>query len=182
MRRRRFSEEGLHGDLHEFARRHRLDAYELTDRELAELVEVWRWALWRARTRPTPTDHDILEAARDLRRRLARDHNLDVEYNTFYLLKDEAEPLLHLRALWAGWAALLYFLHPRALLRLPVTWWRAWRYARTAPVPENTAGLVYPRAALRSLRLRPPRLLRRKYWHPIGSATLDERKRTEEWD
>jgi hypothetical protein len=175
--------DGVDSDLHEYARREQLDAYELTDRELAELLEVWRWRVWHTHTRPTPTDRDAAEAVRALRRQLAREHDLDLDYNTFYLLREECTPLLHLRALWAGYDALVWFAHPR---RWPLFWrtlWRAWRCARTPSVPEEAAPhLLYPRDRLERARLHAPDLLRRRYWRPIGGASLDVRKQTDEWN
>lgn len=177
-----FRDTGASCDLHEFARRDLLDAYELTDRELAEMLEVWRWGVWQSHSQPTPTDHDILAATDDLRRQLAHQHNLDIEYNTLYLLRSEIEPTLHLRALEAGWAALVYFAHPSRWLSFARTLWRARRYRRTPPVPEEkSAALLYPRAPLSLTRLHAPDLLKRRYWHPIGWTPMEERKRTDQW-
>ena len=86
-------------DLTEFARHGKLDAYELTDEELARLLELWRWTAWTHRNTPSGPDHDILDEAHRLQRQLARQNNMEMEYNTALLLKQELEPLMHLRVL-----------------------------------------------------------------------------------
>ncbi|PJF26743.1 MAG: hypothetical protein CUN53_06695, partial [Phototrophicales bacterium] len=72
--------EAYRDDLSDFIRYGKLDAYELTDEELARLLEVWRWAEWKRRTHPTAIDYDIIDAAKRLQARLARERNVEVEY------------------------------------------------------------------------------------------------------
>src|SRR5664279_3837669 len=101
-------------DLVDFTRYGKLDAYELTDEELAHMLEVWRWSVGSHDGSP---DEDVRAAAQGLQRHLAHAHNIEVEYNTALLLKQEIEPLIYLRALLHVPHALAYFLrHAPALI------------------------------------------------------------------
>ncbi|MBL8133941.1 MAG: hypothetical protein JNL42_18915 [Anaerolineae bacterium] len=162
-------------DLKDFVRYGVLDAYELTDEEIAALLEVWRWSVWTERETP---DDDVRAALVRLQRALAHQHDAEVEYNTAMLLKQEIEPLLYLRTLRDLPAALFFFVtHPLALLR-------ALRHARRAKVPplrgQDGEPLGYPTDALPS-RLRPPDLLKRAYWKQVSPYTFAQRKRMDYW-
>src|SRR4051812_4038502 len=102
-------------DLIDFTRYGKLDAYELTDEELAHMLEVWRWSVGRHDGSP---DEDVRAAAQCLQRPLAPAHNVEVEYTPALLLKQEIEPLISLRALLPAPQALAFSLpHPPALTR-----------------------------------------------------------------
>jgi hypothetical protein len=174
--------EEVHGDLAEFARYNRLDAYELTDAELARMLEVWRWHAW-TRDRDVPAaDRAVIACVRDLQRRLAYTYDIETEYNTALLLRQEIEPLMHLRALGEALASLRYCLNParwiavlRALLHIR-------RYRRIDPVIDAEGRWVgYPRRRLERFRGRAPDLMRRKYWRPLGGESYAERKRSDVW-
>lgn len=156
-------------DLSDFIRNGRLDAYELTDEELADFLEVWRWATWRQRTQPTGPDADIVDAAQQFQAQMRQRHGVEVDYNTLLLLRQELEPLMYLRILREVRRALGYFLQPqnwRALFRSLA---RARRYERTAPLVDwRTYQKGYPRAAMRQIQDPAPDLLRRKYWRRVG--------------
>jgi hypothetical protein len=181
-------------DLTDFIRHHRLDAYELTDDELAAFLEVWRWSLWMNHREPSIPDADVLDAARQLQRRMAHEHNVEVDYNTLLLLKQEAEPLMHLRVLRAVPRAVLYFLRLRGLWALFCSWRRVRRYEwmekavdkrRYQYDPRNPHRYIqtrmYPRMLLERLRERAPDLVKRAYWRPLSSTSLEERKRLDFW-
>ena len=156
-------------DLSEFARYGKLDAYELTDDELARMLELWRWTAWKHRNTPSGPDHDILDEAHRLQRDLARNHNIEMEYNTALLLKQELEPLMHLRVLLDIPKALRYFLKPQGILKLVQTWLRARRYEAIQPVRERRRNEVgFPRALLEAYRGRAPDLLKRRYWRQLS--------------
>lgn len=164
-------------DLVDFARYGKLDAYELTDEELARLLEVWRWSVWSGRQSP---EDDVREASRRLQRRLAHGHNIEVEYNTTLLLKQEVEPLLYLRTLIDVPKALAYFArHGFALLRALR---QHRRFSRLAPARDhNGAPIGYPRPTLDAMRVRPPDVLHRHYWHQLSFYSFEERKRLDYW-
>lgn len=169
-------------DLSEFIRYGRLDAYELTDEELARLLEVWRWTAWVETGTPSGPDHDILEAVHALQRRLAYEQNVETEYNTVLLLKAELEPLMHLRVLLDVPLALRYFLR----IGGPLALWRAYRqarrYRRLEPVRGQNGGeRGYPRRLLETLKLRPPNLLKRRYWRQLSPHSFEQRKRLDRW-
>jgi hypothetical protein len=181
-------------DLSDFIRHHKLDAYELTDDELAAFLEVWRWSIWTNRREPSIPDSDVLDATRQLQRRMAHEHNVEVDYNTLLLLKQEAEPLMHLRVLTAAPRALLYFLRLRGLWALICSLRRVRRYEwmNTAVDrqgqrrdPRDPHGHIqyrlYPRILLERLRERAPDLMKRAYWRPLSSTPLEERKRLDFW-
>lgn len=189
--------DGYDDDLRDFVRFGKLDAYELTDEELARLLEVWRWANWKRANMPTAPDHDVIAAARALQQRLAREHDVEVEYNTILLLKQEIESLMHLRVLAAVPGVLRYFLRPRGLLRLVEAIRHVRRYRKIDPVaadegthlylymPNEGRGarqrLRYPRALLDSFRGRAPDILKRRYWRQLSGQSFEERKRTDQW-
>ena len=112
-------------DLSDFIRNGKLDAYELTDEELADFLEVWRWAAWRRRTLPSGPDADIVDTALQFQAMMQQTHGVEVDYNTFLLLRQELEPLMYLRILRELRRALLYFLQPRNLVALVRTLARA---------------------------------------------------------
>ncbi|MBI1258289.1 MAG: hypothetical protein GC204_12520 [Chloroflexi bacterium] len=164
-------------DLSDFARYGRLDAYELTDDELARMLEVWRWSLGRHDGSP---DEDVRAAAQGLQRQLARAYNVEVEYNTALLLKQEIEPLIYLRTLLHVPQALGYFVrHAPALIR---ALYQHRRYHRIAAVRDtNGAPLGYPRPALDAYHAQPPDLLHRPYWRQLSACSFEDRKRLDEW-
>ena len=173
--------DGYREDLTDFARYGKLDAYELTDEDLARLLEVWRWSMWMERE-PNGADHATIESTRRLQRHLAKHHDLEVEYNTALLLKQEAEPLMHLRVIMDFPKAVGYFLHLSRLWLFVQTLWRTWRYKQLAPAIDsrtNTRG--YPRAALDAYTGRAPDLLKRRYWRQLSPHTFEERKRLDVW-
>jgi hypothetical protein len=174
--------EAYQDDLSDFVRYGKLDAYELTDEELARLLEVWRWSEWKRRTHPTSIDHDIITAAQQLQARLARERDVEVEYNTALLLKAEIEALMFARALLDFPRALAYFLHPRRWLSLLRALIRARRYCRIAPLQDAYGNrLGYPAAKLDAFRERPPDLLKRRYWRQLAPYSFEERKRLDYW-
>jgi hypothetical protein len=169
-------------DLTEFARYGKLDAYELTDDELARLLELWRWTAWMHRNTPSGPDHDILDEAHRLQRQLARDYNMEMEYNTALLLKQELEPLMHLRVLLDLPRALRYFLRPRGMLALIRGLRQARRYRNIIPVRDRERGGVgYPRLRLEKYRGHPPDLLKRRYWRQLSPYSFEERKKMDYW-
>lgn len=164
-------------DLADFARYGRLDAYELTDEELAQMLEVWRWSV--ARQRSAPAD-DVRATAQQLQRSLARSRNVEVEYNTTLLLKQEAEALVHLRALANALLALGYFVRHAASLLRAVRQYR--RYSRIAPVRDTDgAALGYPRHLLDAYHQPPPDVLHRPYWRQLSPYNFEDRKRLDDW-
>lgn len=165
----------LRSDLKDFARYGTLDAYELTDEEIAELLEVWRWSVWTERSSP---HDDVRAAVATLQRHLAQHHDVEVEYNTAMLLKQEIEPLVFLRVIHELPGAVLYFLrHPLELIR-------AMRHARrvnVAPVRNhNGEPLGYPRERLPK-HLHAPDLLKRSYWRQLSPYTFAQRKQMDYW-
>jgi hypothetical protein len=170
-------------DLSDFARNGSLDAYELTDEELAQLLELWRWSVWRRVNQPTSVDYNVLQQARQMQRRLAHEHNLEVEYNTALLLKQEIEPLMHARALLSASDALTYFAHPRRFLSLFRALWQIMRYQQIAPMRSEQDGTPegYPLPLLARFRARIPNMIKRPYWRQLHPHTFDERKRHDEW-
>ncbi len=164
-------------DLVDFTRYGKLDAFELTDEELARLLEVWRWSVWNARHSP---EDDVREAARRLQRRLAHAHNVEVEYNTALLLKQEIEPLLHLRALLDAPKALAYFLRHGVAFVRAIRQRR--RLNRVTPVRDHQRrpGRLSASGA-RCAHVRPPDVLRRHYWHQLSFYSFEERKRLDYW-
>lgn len=174
--------EAYRDDLSDFIRYGKLDAYELTDEELARLLEVWRWAEWKRRTHPTAIDHDIIDAAKRLQARLARERDVEVEYNTALLLKSEIEALMFARALLDFPRAVAYFLHPRRWLSLLRAFIRVRRYNRIAPLQDAYGSpLGYPAAKLDAVCGRPPDLLKRRYWRQLAPHSFEERKRLDYW-
>jgi len=164
-------------DLIDFTRYGKLDAYELTDEELAHMLEVWRWSVGRHTTSP---DEDVRIAAQCLQRHLARAHNVEVEYNTALLLKQEIEPLLYLRVLINFPKAFGYFLrHIPALIRALR---QHRRYHHLIPVRDtNGAPLGYPRLVLDHSHFNPPDVLHRPYWRQLSPYDFEDRKRLDEW-
>lgn len=165
------------GNLVDFARYGKLDAFELTDEELARMLEVWRWAVWSERSSPAD---DVRAAAQRVQRQLAREHNVEVEYNTALLLKQEIEPLVYLRVLLDFPKALLYF------LRSGSAFFRALRQHRrcqqVSPARDtNGAPLGYPRQSLDDLNVRAPDVLQRHYWRQLSPYNFEQRKRLDDW-
>ncbi len=168
-------DEFYRSDLKDFARHGVLDAYELTDEDIAHLLEVWRWSVWTERD---DVSDEVRAALATLQRHLANNHNIEVEYNTAMLLKETAEPLLYLRVLRDFPDAILYFIcHPLRYLRAV---WHSHR--ANVPPQRNTNGdpLGYPVERMPG-KLRAPDLLRRHYWHRVSSYTFAERKRLDYW-
>ncbi len=175
-------QDALHDDLTDFVRHGRLDAYELTDEELAQMLEVWRWSVWRRMQRPSAPDHDIIEQSQRLQRWLAHEHNLEVEYNTALLLKQELEPLMYLRILLSVPRALAYFLSPRRFLALWLALWRVARYQRVGPIRIQDDGEQdYPLELIQRYAGRPPDLLKRPYWRQLSHHSFATRKRHDLW-
>lgn len=164
-------------DLVDFTRYGRLDAYELTDEELAHLLEIWRWSVWKGRASP---EDDVRVAAQRLQRHLAQAHNVEVEYNTTLLLKQEIEALAYLRVLLDLPKALLYFVRNGGALFRALRQHR--RYSRITPVRDtNGLPLGYPRALIDALRMQPPDVLQRPYWRQLSPHSFEDRKRLDEW-
>ncbi len=159
-------------DLSDFIRNGKLDAYELTDDELAAFLEVWRWAVWRQRTLPTGPDADVVDAAQQFQTMMKQTHGVEVDYNTLLLLRQELEPLMYLRVLRELRRAICYFLQPRNLIALFRTRARVRRYEHTAPLVDwRTYQKGYPRAAMSQFEDPAPDLLQRKYWRRVGPDT-----------
>lgn len=174
--------EEVREDLSEFARYGRLDAYELTDDELARLLEVWRWHAWTQGQDLAAADRAVIDRVRALQRRLAHTHDIETEYNTALLLKQEIEPLMHLRTLADALASLRYCLNPRVWLSLARALLRIRRYRRIRPVTDSDGARIgYPRRLLARFRGHAPDLMRRKYWRPLHDETYAERKRSDAW-
>jgi hypothetical protein len=164
-------------DLADFTRYGRLDAFELTDEELAQMLEVWRWSV--ARRSSAPAD-EVRAAAQQLQRGLARTRNVEVEYNTTLLLKQEAEALIHLRSLANALHALGYFLHHGAALMRALHQYR--RYSGITPVRDpDGATLGYPRHLLDAYHQPPPDVLHRPYWRQLSPHDFEDRKRLDDW-
>ena len=164
-------------DLLDFVRYGKLDAYELNDEDLAALLEVWVWSVERERTSPAD---DVREISCRLQRHLARVHNIEVEYNTALLLKQEIEPLIYLRALLDLPKAIAYFLtHGRAFLRAV----RQRRRCRQILPVRDTDGAPrgYPRRALDDRQVHPPDVLHRPYWRQLSPYSFEDRKRLDYW-
>lgn len=162
-------------DLKDFARYGVLDAYELTDEEIAALLEVWRWAFWTERSCPSD---EVRDAVVRLQRHLAQVYDTEVEYNTAMLLKQEIEPLVHLRVLRDLPKAFQYFLrHPLELVR-------AMLHVGRAQVPplrgQDGEPLGYPREQLPK-KLHAPDLLKRAYWRQVSPFTFAQRKSMDYW-
>jgi len=169
-------------DLLEFVRYGKLDGYELTDDELGQLLEVWRWSVWTRRRMPSGPDYDVLEATRQLQRRLARNHNIEVDYNTALLLKQEIEPLMHLRVLLDLPRAILYFISFGGLRALLKSIWEARRYRDVTPMLDHQSGVTgYPAAAMDVMREKAPDVLKRPYWRQLSPYSFEERKRLDYW-
>jgi hypothetical protein len=167
--------------LDEFVRLGTLDAYELTDEELARLLELWRWTAWTDRCTPNGIDRDIQHAAHGLQRELA-ERGIDLEYNTALLLKQEIEGLMHWRALADVPRALWYFVRRLRLAALVRAVQQARRYESLRPNhSEDAADRGYPRAALEAWRGAPPDLLRRRYWRSLTPHSFEERRRLKWW-
>jgi hypothetical protein len=174
--------EAYEEDLRSFTRYGKLDSYELTDEELVRMLELWRWAEWTKRSTPSGPDYDINDAVQRLQRHLAQVHNIEVEYNTALLLKQELEPLMHLRVLSNVPRALAYFLHPRRLWTLIQSLRRAYRYRRVQPAKDaygNPRG--YPAHLLERCKERVPDLLTRPYWRQLSPYNFEQRKRLDYW-
>ncbi len=165
------------GDLADFVRYGKLDAYELTDEELSRLLEVWRWAVWSQRSSP---EDDVRAAAQQLQRHLAQSSNIEVEYNTALLLKQEVEPLVYLRALLDFPKAVGYFLRNAGALLRALR--QHQRCKRTTPVRDaNGTPLGYPRRAFDALHITAPDVLHRPYWRQLNPHSFEERKRLDDW-
>jgi hypothetical protein len=164
-------------DLSDFTRYGKLDAYELTDEELAHLLEVWRWTIARQSCAP---EDEVRAASQRLQRQLARTRDVEVEYNTTLLLKQEIEPLIYLRALLNAWRAFTYFLRHGGALLGALRQYR--RCKGVAPVRDTDgAPLGYPRAVLNASHIHAPDVLHRPYWRQLSPHNFEERKRLDEW-
>jgi hypothetical protein len=165
------------GNLVDFARYGKLDAYELTDEELARLLEVWRWSVWSQRSSP---EDDVRVAAQQLQRGLAQAYNVEVEYNTALLLKQEVEPLIYLRALLDLPKVLGYFLRNGRAIFNAIRQHK--RCQRVVPVRDtNGTPLGYPRREFDELHVRAPDVLHRRYWRQLSPYSFEERKRRDDW-
>ncbi|MDI9639627.1 hypothetical protein FBR02_04855 [Anaerolineae bacterium CFX9] len=174
--------EGSPEDLSAFIRYNVLDAYELTDEEIARMLEVWRWSVWRRRAGQAAPDRDVREATQMLQRHLAKTYDVEVEYNTAFLLKQEIEPLMIIQALTEIPGLIRYCLRPGHWPALIRACWQRWRYQKIAPAADgegNTEG--YPQAALDRFRGRAPNILKRHYWRQISAYTYTDRKRLDQW-
>lgn len=169
-------------DLEEFARYGKLDAYELTNDEIAHLLELWRWTAWQHRNHPSGPDHDILDAVQKLQRQLAQTHDIEMEYNTALLLKQELEPLMHLRVLLDVPKALRYFLCPKGIIKLMLAVRQAVRYRAIQAIRDTRrGGSGFPRRVLDGYHGRAPDLLKRHYWRQLSPYSFEQRKRMDFW-
>jgi hypothetical protein len=174
--------EAYQDDLSDFVRHGRLDAYELTDEELAYMLEVWRWSQWTARNQPSALDYDVIDAAQTLQRRLAHEKNIEVEYNTALLLKSEVEPLMILRVLFCVPRAVAYCLNPRRWWMLARAWRQTRRYRRLRPLQDAYGNVLgYAEADMTTLHPRAPDLLKRRYWRQLSPYSFADRKRLGYW-
>lgn len=174
--------EGFPEDLRDFIRNGALDAYELTDEEIARMLEVWRWGVWRERAALHTAERDVRESTQRLQRHLARTYNIEVEYNTAFLLKQEIEALMFLRTLRDVPRAIAYFLRPTRWFALLRAHRRAKRYEHLPPAADghgNEHG--YPAMELAEFRGRAPNLLKRRYWRQISPYTFEQRKQKDQW-
>jgi hypothetical protein len=166
----------------DFVRFDALDAYELTDDELARLLELWRWTALHRRQQPNGIDYDIQEAVRSLQRELAEQHGIDLEYNTALLLKQEIEAQMHWRALCDAPRAMWYFVQRARIIALVRAIFRQRRYARIdAGHSERSRDRGYPREQLAAFNARPPNLLRRRYWRSLTPHDFEARRRMKWW-
>ncbi|MDZ4764191.1 MAG: hypothetical protein SGI73_06525 [Chloroflexota bacterium] len=169
-------------DLSDFVRYRKLDAYELTDEELAAMLEVWRWTQWMARNQPSTLDYDVIDATQRFQRHLARDKNVEVEYNTALLLKSEIEPLMILRLLFSVPRVLGYCLNPRRWWALLRAAHQIRRYQRLRPLQDAYGNpLGYPVERMLALHPHTPDLLKRRYWRQLSPYTFADRKRLDYW-
>jgi|GEM_PF-838609 hypothetical protein len=168
--------------LTDFARYGILDAYELNDKDLAHLLELWRWTAWTERTTPSSVDHDILDAVHRLQQRLADQHGIDMEYNTAALFKQEIEALMFWCTLRSAPAALWYFVRRVRVWALIRAIRRSRRYDRLETARgQRRQDRGYPRPLLERFNGRPPDLLKRRYWRPLTPHSFEERRRDERW-
>jgi hypothetical protein len=169
-------------DLSDFIRNGKLDGYELTDEELAQFLEVWRWTVWTRYGTPSVPDHTIVDAVQHLQAHMEQRYGVEVDYNTLLLLREELEPLMYMRVLWDIKRVVLYFLRPRNMLLLLRTLSRARRYNRTQPLRDfRTHRFGYAKADMEQVHEQAPDLVRRKYWHRLGASLQEMRKRPDWW-
>lgn len=174
--------EAYQDDLSDFVRYGKLDAYELTDDELACMLEVWRWTQWTTRSQPSALDFDVIDSTQGLQRRLANDKNIEVEYNTALLLKSEIEPLMVLRILFSIPRAVLYCLNPRCWWALVRAIRQIRRYGRLRPIQDAYGNpLGYSTAHMSHVQPTAPDLLKRRYWRQLSPYSFEERKRLDYW-
>lgn len=169
-----------HDDLRDFVRNGRLDAYELTDAELARFLELWRWSAYTRRTSPSSPDYDAYDMVVRLERHLHQTFGIEIEYNTRLLLRHELEAMMHMNILLEVPRALLYFLNPQNWLAAFSSLRNIRRARRVKPIlgEQELECRGYPRRVLDNAS--PPRvdLLKRTYWRRISSK---ERLRNRIW-
>lgn len=172
-----------HDDLRDFVRNGRLDAYELTDAELARFLELWRWSAYTRRTTPSSPDFDAYDMVERLERHLYRNHNIEIEYNTRLLLRSELEAMMYMNVLLEAPRALLYFINPQNWLTTIATLRNIRRARRIKPVlgEQERECRGYPRRLLNQARLPRIDLLARTYWRQISPHTTKERIQDDMW-
>jgi hypothetical protein len=138
--------------------------------------------VWRKRNQPTAPDFDVLEASRKIQRQLAAKYNIEVEYNTTLLMKQEIEPLMYLRVLLDVPKAIAYFVRPSRWLPLVRAFRQARRYKRVeAMIDPRSKQTCYPKFFLETFRIKAPNLLKRPYWRQLSPYTFDQRKQMDYW-
>lgn len=172
-----------HDDLRDFIRHGKLDAYELTDDELARFLELWRWGVYHRRNEPSAADYDTFDAVERLEQHLYHTYGVTVEYNTRLLLRQELEAFVHLNLVLQGWRSLWYFLRPDRIFALVRSVRNIRRAKRVRPIlgEQELECRGYPRRVLDEARLPRIDLLRRRYWRRINSKSPEERLKARRW-
>lgn len=167
----------------DFVRYGMLDAYELNDDDLAQMLELWRWTVWMRANQPNGIDHDVLEAVHSLQRKLAQNQNADLEYNTAILLKQDIEALMYLRCLFNAPRAVWYFARRMRVFTLMRAFIQSRRYSKMqrSYSEGSAANRGYPRHALEHFHGKAPDMMKRHYWRSLTFKTFQERKHCEMW-
>lgn len=169
-------------DLSDFIRNGKLDGYELTDEELAQFLEVWRWSMWTRYGTPSVPEHNINDAVHRLQAHMLQCYGVEVDYNTMLIMRQELEPLMYLRVWWDMRRVLLFFLKPQNWLALVRSVIRARRYEQLHPLEDRrTRQRGYAKADMERVNERAPDLVRRKYWHRLGASPIEQRERPGWW-
>lgn len=170
-----------HDDLRDFVRHGKLDAYELTDAELARFLELWRWSAYTRRTAPTAPDYDTHDVVNRLERHLYHEFGIEIEYNTRLLLLQQAEPLMYMSVLMSVREAVVYFVwHPMAFFQ---SLRHIRRARRVKPVlgEQRMECRGYPRGVMHKQQLPNTNLLKRRYWRRLSQHTPQHRLEQDQW-